>query len=64
MEKRILVEIGPDGVTKVEALGYEGRGCVEATEAIEKLIGKVVSDQKKPEFNRRQVASERKTQGR
>ena len=42
--KRIIVDIDPQGNTKVKTEGYQGTSCKEATEVLEKALGSVVSD--------------------
>jgi hypothetical protein len=38
--KTIKVQFAPDGTSKVEAFGFSGKACVDATRAIEAAIGK------------------------
>jgi hypothetical protein len=37
-EKKIRVTIDPIGNSKVEAIGYNGAGCAEATKSIEEAL--------------------------
>lgn len=39
MTRRILVRITAEGVLSVEAEGFRGKGCEEATQAIEEALG-------------------------
>jgi hypothetical protein len=39
MEKNIVINISPAGTTKIEANGFQGCGCTEATEQIELVLG-------------------------
>ena len=48
--KQIVVTIDTDGNSKVEAVGFSGSGCQDATKAIEAALGGVSDDVKKPEF--------------
>ena len=48
--KTVTIDITPDGSTTVETAGYKGASCKEATSAIEKALGKTVTDTKKPEY--------------
>ena len=50
--KQIIINIDQDGEAKVEAMGFQGKGCAEATKAIEQAIGSVDKQTKKPEFDR------------
>ncbi|MFV1967368.1 MAG: DUF2997 domain-containing protein [Pirellulaceae bacterium] len=40
----------PDGASVVEAKGYRGASCQDATRAIQKALGKVTKNDKTPEF--------------
>jgi len=49
--RKIQVTIGNDGDVSVEALGYKGGKCVEATKPLrDALLGPDVQSEKKPEF--------------
>ena len=39
-DKKILMHVGPTGRTKIEAQGYEGGTCLDATAPFEALFGK------------------------
>ena len=52
--KEIIVEISPDGAVHVEAFGYQGNSCEEATKFIEEALGETVEQQRKPEYYRQQ----------
>lgn len=39
MDKNITIDISPAGNTKIEANGFQGCGCTEATEQIELVLG-------------------------
>ena len=49
--KEIIVEIGPDGAVHVEAFGYTGNSCEEATKFIEEALGRTVETKRKPEYH-------------
>ena len=64
MSRRILVKISPTGEIIVEADGFQGKGCVDATKAIEEALGTRTSRGLKPEFQRQpQSASDRQILG-
>lgn len=64
--QKVIVRAFDDGRIEVEAKGYKGGSCKEATEFLEKVLGKVASMEKKPEWwlrNGKQVrVSREKTQ--
>jgi hypothetical protein len=41
MSEKIVIVFSPDGSVKVEAKGFHGAGCMEASRAIEEAIGAV-----------------------
>ncbi len=51
--KEIEVVIHPDGSVSVEARGYDGTDCEEATRFLEQALGKVQQRKHKPEYYRR-----------
>lgn len=52
--KSIEIEVGPGGEVAVEAVGFKGKGCEAATEAIEKAIGVASGERRfKPEHKAR-----------
>jgi hypothetical protein len=48
--KRIEITYNADGSTRVEAFGYDGSSCMEATREIEERHGVVKQITHKPEF--------------
>jgi hypothetical protein len=49
MEK-IEIIIKPDGSISIDAIGFNGVGCEEATKPLEEVLGVVEGRMKKPEF--------------
>ncbi|HQA51097.1 MAG TPA: DUF2997 domain-containing protein [Syntrophomonadaceae bacterium] len=47
--QKIIVTISPEGKIKVEAEGYTGNSCEEATKFL-KSLGTVTEENKKPEY--------------
>lgn len=47
--KTITIEVLPGGSTKIEAIGFKGVGCEEATAHIERALGGGSKSIKKPE---------------
>lgn len=54
--KEIIVTIR-HGKSTVEAVGYEGASCKDATQAIRDAMGRTTQDDNKPEFEQRDVRS-------
>lgn len=53
MQRSVTVEIKPDGVTKVEAHGFQGASCTLATRELELVLAGNpgnVEDRRKPDF--------------
>ena len=48
--RQIIVKI-KDGATSVEAQGFKGSSCKEATKALENALGKVTSDEETSEMH-------------
>lgn len=50
MSKEIVITIDKQGNTSVEAFGYKGKACLDATEAFEKILGEVKGRKSKAEM--------------
>ncbi len=50
MAKEIEITIDEDGTVHMEALGFEGKGCHEALEEIQRVLGKAKGARRKAEF--------------
>jgi hypothetical protein len=57
VNRRILVKVSPAGAITVEAAGFQGKGCTDATRAIEEALGSRMVRTLKSEFQRK-VASQ------
>ena len=51
--KRIEVDIGPEGEVEIDAVGFSGPDCEQATRFLEEALGDVKSRSRKPEYRRR-----------
>ncbi len=51
MRRSIEVKIDLDGATEIEAIGFHGKGCEDATRAFEQALGTVTKRTRKPEGN-------------
>jgi len=56
--KKVIVTISPDGSIKVEAEGYKGNTCEQAT-AFLKQLGQVQGEEKKAEYFETPLQAER-----
>jgi acylphosphatase len=64
--KKVIVRAFDDGRIEIEASGYKGKTCKEATEFLEKILGKTASIEYKPEWwirNGKQVRTTREKVG-
>ena len=50
MIKHIVVQIDLEGEITIEAMGFKGAECAEATKAIEEALGVKTGGSKKPEY--------------
>lgn len=51
MQKQIKIKIDLSGATEIDAVGFKGRGCKDATKAIEKALGMISGSKSKPEIH-------------
>ena len=61
--KRIDIDIGPDGSIAIDAVGFSGPDCEEATRFFEEALGEPASRQHKPEYRQRATAQRRQQVG-
>jgi len=62
--KSIEIIISPAGETKIEAKGFAGSSCQEATRSLERALGIRQSQQHKPEFHQSQAqANQQQVEG-
>ena len=54
-KKTIEVSVSPTGAISIEAEGYNGSGCEEATRFLEEALGLPGKRKRKAEFYRRQT---------
>ncbi|MCK5317566.1 MAG: DUF2997 domain-containing protein [Anaerolineales bacterium] len=51
MSKKVEITFGSDGSVRVEAFGYKGASCEDATAFLDKLFGKPESKELKDSYN-------------
>lgn len=59
--KSIEITCKADGTIQVEAVGFKGKGCQQATADFEKALGAVQNDTKKAEFHQKQQTTLKQT---
>jgi Protein of unknown function (DUF2997) len=50
MPREIEVIYNTDGTVTIEALGFEGKSCEEATRELEKVLGDTLEKKRKSEY--------------
>ena len=50
VQKQLVIDIDPDGTIHIDAQGFSGRSCEDATRGIEQALGQVTTVTHKPEF--------------
>ena len=63
MKKRIDIDIGPEGGVSIDAVGFQGPDCEEATAFLEEALGEASEIRKKPEYRRRRTVGNRQRVG-
>ena len=61
--KRIEVIVHPSGKLEVDAVGYRGASCEQATAFLEQALGEVQRKQRKPEYQLRAVREQKQRVG-
>lgn len=64
MPQEIHVLIEPDGSVKIDAVGFTGADCEQATAFLEKALGHVQQKRRKPEYFLRNRTRQRQNLGR
>jgi len=62
--RRIDIDIGPDGDLAIDAVGFSGPDCEEATKFLEEALGETASRGRKPEYRQRARVQSRQSLGR
>ena len=55
MPKRVEVILGKDGSVKVEAQGFTGKSCEEATKFLDELFGEATEKKHKDEYYQEEI---------
>ena len=51
MKRTIEIVVSPTGEIRIEAVGFVGSSCKEATKALEEALGTMTASQTKPEYH-------------
>ena len=57
-KKTVEIILGPTGTVKVEANGFKGGSCEEATKFLNELFGEATSKELKDEYYQEEVISD------
>jgi hypothetical protein len=63
MKQTIEVIVAPDGAIQIDAVGFKGADCEQATQFLEEALGVVQQKQKKPEYHQRTTAKNQQRLG-
>ena len=63
MKKSIEVTIQPTGEISIDAVGFKGADCEQATRFLEDALGVVATKQRKPEYHQRRTTSNQQKLG-
>ena len=55
MKRTIEITVSPTGELSIDALGFKGSGCEQATKFIEEALGVQAQKVRKPEYQQRNV---------
>ena len=55
MKRTIEITVSPVGEISIDALGFKGSGCEQATKFLEEALGVTAQKIKKPEYQQRNV---------
>jgi hypothetical protein len=64
MKRTIEITISPTGELSIDALGFKGSGCEQATKFLEEALGMTAQKVKKPEYQQRNVEKIQQNLGR
>jgi len=63
MNRAIEVIVGTTGEIQIDAVGFKGPDCAQATKFLEKALGVVGRKPQKPEYHQRSAAPTRRSKG-
>ncbi len=63
MNRSIEILIAPDGTLMIDAIGFKGADCDQATKFLEQALGLTAEKRRKPEYHQRTTAVNRQQIG-
>jgi hypothetical protein len=63
MKGTIEITVSPNGEIQIDAVGFKGPDCEQATKFLEEALGVVGQKVKKPEYNQRNVRTNQQRLG-
>jgi hypothetical protein len=63
MNRSIEILIAPDGTLTIDAIGFKGADCDQATKFLEQALGLTAEKQRKPEFHQSRTAKRQQRLG-
>ncbi len=62
--QQIVIDINQNGTVAIDAQGFQGPDCLEATAAFERALGTVLEERKKPEYAQKKAQKVERTRSR
>ncbi len=63
MKRTLEILISPSGEIQIDAIGFKGPDCEQATRFLEEALGAVQVRQRKPEFQQRRITQRQQQVG-
>ena len=63
MKGAIEVTVESTGAIKIDAIGFKGADCEQATRYLEEALGAVATKQRKPEYHQRRAVTHQQKLG-
>jgi len=63
MNRSIEILIAPDGSLTIDAIGFKGSDCDQATKFLEQALGLTAGKQRKPEYHQSRTAKRQQQVG-
>ena len=63
MSRSIEILVAPDGTISIDAVGFKGADCEQATEFLEQALGLTCEKRRKPEYHQVRTAKHQQRVG-